>query len=192
MTNGRHSPARRGFFSAVSVRSMLLTTVTIALTLCIVVISSGGTLALLSQQAPVPGATIESGSASLTVSALTLPTTLLYPGLTLAAPVTVTNTGDVPLVLSPSLTPPPTSTGLSAAITVGVAAISSGTVCSASVVPTWTKNFAGTASGSVLTTVPIGASATVCVQVALPVTALATSQGQAASNFALVLTGIQK
>lgn len=192
MTNGRHSLARRGFFSTLSVRSMLLTAAMVVLTLCIVIISSGGTFARLSSQASVPAATISSGTATLTVSTLALPTTLLYPGLTVAAPATVTNTGNVPLVLSVSaLTPPSMSTALSAALTVGVTVVVPPASCGASATPDWTKTFAGAVEGGISPLVPTGATATLCVQVALPLSAPSESQEQTASNFALTITGIQ-
>ncbi|MFC5929346.1 hypothetical protein [Cryobacterium melibiosiphilum] len=169
---------------------MLLTAAMLALTLCMVVVSSGGTYARLSSRAPIPASTISSGSATLTVSALSLPTTLLYPGLTLAAAVTVTNTGDVPLVLFPSLTPPATTTALSGVLTVGVAVVDSPTACTAATAATWTKTFAGPASDSFSSTLPIGGSATLCVQATLPMNAPAASSNSA-TNFALVITGIQ-
>ncbi|TFD54523.1 hypothetical protein E3T55_03625 [Cryobacterium frigoriphilum] len=195
MTTGRHSPARRGFRYALSARSMLLCAALLALTLCVVVVSSGGTYARLNSQVSAPVATIASGTATLTVSALTLPNVPLYPGLTVAAPVTVTNVGNVPLVLSVSaLTPPTTSTPLSASLSVGVAVIGvvgSAPTCSATVTPAWTQTFATAARGGISPTLATGAAAILCVAVTLAASAPLNSQGHSASQFALVITGIQ-
>jgi hypothetical protein len=139
---------------------------------------------------------ITSGTAALSVSALSMPTTALYPGLTLYAAVTATNTGDVPLLLGVAgLTPPSAATAsnaLSQALIVGLGAADSSAACAAgTATPAWRGSFAQAPAGLLGVTLAVDASRTLCVSVTLPATAPTASQGQSSTGFALRITGTQ-
>ncbi|ANP71290.1 hypothetical protein [Cryobacterium arcticum] len=160
--------------------------------------AAGGTGAFLTARASTPAAptVITSGTAALTLTALTLPGTALYPGLTLYGAVTATNTGDVPLLLGVAgLTPPSVATAsnaLSQALSVGLGAADSSAACTAgTATPTWRGSFAQAPAGLLGVTLAVGASRTLCVSVSLPASAPASSQGQSATGFALRVTGTQ-
>jgi hypothetical protein len=154
------------------------------------VLGAGGSYAYLNASAPVAStSSITSGTATLTVSTLTLPTSLLYPGATISAPVTVTNTGDVPLALRiAGFTPPTPATTLSASLSIGLFV----GVCPAVPAPTWSALLSSTPVVTSLgKTLPIGGSTVLCVSVTLPLSAPATTLGQSATNFGIVIDGIQ-
>ena len=177
-----------------SLRSILSATAVVLTAILLAVLGAGGSYALLNSSASLSSATtIRSGTAALTLSALTLPTTALYPGAVVFAPVTVTNSGSVPLaVRATALTPPLAQTSLSGALTIGLAIAASAAVCSAgSVAPTWSGTFASASAASLGKTIPVGGSAILCVSVTLSSTAPATAQGQSATNFGIVIDGIQ-
>lgn len=159
------------------------------------VVGTTGTYALLSASASTSSTVISSGTAELTVSSLTLATESLYPGRTLHGVTTVTNTGDIPLVLQVSgLTAPQGASpnALAQALIIGVGSSSSAEACaSGSVTPTWSGTFAAATAGPIGTTVPVGASQVLCISVALPLSAPAASQGKSADGFAVRIVGTQ-
>lgn len=176
---------------------------TVAVTAAVILSLStaGGTGAFLtSAAATAPGTSvITSGTAGLTVSALSLSTAALYPGLTLYGAVTATNTGDVPLAIRVTGLNAPTSSSnaLSQTLVVGVGAAAANdaasvAACTAgSVTPGWTGTFASAAAGPIGSTLPAGASRVLCVSVALPLSAPSGSQQQSASGFGLRISGTQ-
>lgn len=126
------------------------------------------------------------------VSALTLPAAPLYPGLVIAAAVTVTNTGDVPLTVTrSSLIAPTAASTLSNSLTIGLAVVANTAGCTSAVAPSSKGTFANAPSTAVGLTLAKAQSGTVCVLVALPVDAPSLSQSSSAANFAVVLTGVQ-
>ncbi len=128
----------------------------------------------------------------MTVSALTLPAAALYPGLVIAAPVTVTNTGDVPLTVTrSSLLAPTTASTLSNSLTIGLAVVANAAGCTSAVSPSSSATFANAPSTAVGLTLAKAQSGTLCVLVALPADAPSLSQSSSAANFGVVLTGVQ-
>jgi hypothetical protein len=154
----------------------------------------GGTAAFLNASATTaPAASvITSGTADLTVSALSLPATTLYPGLTLYGAVTARNTGDVPLTLLASglTVTGPAANELSTSLVIGVGVAPSAAACAAgAVTPAWSGTLAAQAAGPIGMTLRAGSPQVLCVSVALPVTAPASCQGQSA-NVGVRVAGI--
>lgn len=174
------------------VRSLALAAASAFLAVILATTAAGGTYALLNSSAATPSSTIISGTATLTVSTLTLPTVALYPGLVIAAPVTVTNTGDVPLaVIRSSLIAPTAVSTFSAALTIGLTVVATPAACTGTVTPTASATFANAPSAAVGLTLATAQSGTLCVSVALSADAPNSSQTSSAPNFAVVLTGVQ-
>lgn len=85
------------------------------------VATAGGTLAMWTAQADVPGATVTAGNASLAIEAPgDLDTTQLYPGQTATTSFSVHNTGTVPLGLRVDSLTWANRSELAAAVTVRV------------------------------------------------------------------------
>ncbi|MFB2584530.1 hypothetical protein [Herbiconiux liukaitaii] len=158
---------------------------------------ASGTFALLTTSEPALAETsvLTSGTAELTVSTISMPTDALYPGATRTGPVTVTNTGAVPLSISVSgLTGVggASTSPFAAALVFGVGAASSGGSCTAGApASSWTGTFGAPAPGAVAVTVPAGESRVLCVSATLPLDAPAASQGQPSTGFLLHLVGTQ-
>lgn len=196
------TPSTRGRPSAVvtsrrnrpTVRGMLTTTSFITGAVIIGVLGAGGTYALWNSSAPLPAATLKSGTATLAVSApLSMATDPLYPGRTVYGTATVANTGDVPLVLSVSaLAGPGTPDAFSQSLTVGVGVVDSAATCAAGTfTPTWTGTFAAATAGTLSSTATLGGSRIVCVSVSMSGSASAAALGKPAATFSLTLTGTQ-
>ncbi|MFB2556742.1 hypothetical protein [Herbiconiux liangxiaofengii] len=158
---------------------------------------SSGTFALLnaSESTAEAPAVLTSGTAELTVSRISMPTSALYPGLTVSGPVTVTNTGAVPLSIAVSgLTASgaaPTSP-FAAALVFGVGTAAPGRSCTdGGARSSWTGTFASVTPGPVSVSVPAGESRVLCVSATLPQDAPAATQGQPATDFLLRLIGTQ-
>lgn len=150
--------------------------------------AAAGSYAYLNAAAPVgtTGATITAGTSALTLqsgagvpsSTLTLPATVwnrMLPGDVAGQTVTVANTGDTQLAVSARL---------SATSAWGIR-IASGSCPSSQI--------AGAALGttsSAWTTLAAGASATLCIQAALPGSAAASTQGTSPAT-TLLLDGVQ-
>ncbi|TFB87205.1 hypothetical protein E3O44_08730 [Cryobacterium algoricola] len=154
------------------------------------VLGAGGSYAFLNTSAPVSAATtITSGTATVSVSPLSLPTTPLYPGATISAPVTVTNTGDVPLAIRVAgLTAPSPAIPVSSWLTVGLAV----GACPAVPAPSWSAVVGTTPAVAALgATVPVGASIVLCVSVALSYDAPQPAVDQLSTTFGVTIDGIQ-
>jgi len=188
-----HSILRRGFRAPThvpSLRTMVSAALLVTVAIALAVLGAGGSYAYLNASAPVAAATtIKSGTATLTVSSLTLPVSALYPGATVNAPVTVTNNGDVPLALRiAGFTPPTPATTLSASLSIGLSV----GACPVVPNPSWSALLSTTPVVTSLgKTLPIGGSTLLCVSVTLPLSAPATAQGLSATNFGIVIDGIQ-
>ncbi|MET4782605.1 hypothetical protein [Glaciihabitans sp. UYNi722] len=192
-SHGRHA-ANRGFLRFFSLRSMIITAVTLIAAISIAVIATGGTYALWNKSAQAaPAATITAGTANLTVSSLTLPTSALAPGRTIYGSTAVANTGTVPLALSATLSGPTSSTTFSQALTLGFGTAATAAAC-ASFTPSSTATFAS-ASTAAFGTLPLtatsGSPLYVCVSVTLASTVATGAQGQTASTFRITLSGVQ-
>ena len=196
---GRHSLRRRhsgrvGFRSFFSLRSMVIVIITLVVAVGIAVIATGGSYALWNKSVPTgSAASISSGTVNLTVSTLTLPTTLLSPGLTVYGYAAVANTGDVALSLAGTLSAPTASTNFSQALTVGFSTAATAAACTGAT-PTSTATFASPSAltfGTLPTTATSVSPIYVCVSVTLAATAPAVAQGQSASAFGIALSGVQ-
>ncbi len=177
-----------------SFRSMTKAVASVAVAICLAVLAAGGAYALLNSSASTESAaTITSGTAALAVSPLTMSTTALYPGLITYGAATVTNTGDVPLsVRITGLTSPTATTPFSQSLTIGVGIVASPAACSnGTFTPAWTGTFPSATTAVVGSALAVGSSATFCVSVAMPLTAVPGSQGQSAANFGILIDGIQ-
>ncbi len=164
--------------------------------LAIIGVQAGGTFALWSAATSVNAATITSGTTGLTIngqSAATitgLDATKLGPGAAVATSLTLANTGTTPLSVAASngvvLSD---SQGLAAELMVRVVALAP-----ASCTPAATGGVAGRIPGFQSSSAPVaiaaGASATVCLVVALDSDAPASAQG-GATSFRLTFTGRQ-
>ena len=177
-----------------SPRSLATGVGAVAVAICVAVLAAGGTYALLSSNATIDSAvTITSGTATLTVSPLTMSTAPLYPGRTTHGTATVTNTGDVPLsVRIAGLTAPTATTPFSQSLIIGVGIATSPAACSnGTFTPTWTGAFPSGTTAVIGPAIAAGASGTFCVSVEMPLTAVAGSQGQSAVDFGILIDGIQ-
>jgi hypothetical protein len=154
----------------------------------------GGTYALLNSSASAGQAvTIQAGSAALSISsALSMPTTPLYPGASKVGTVEVRNDGTVSLALRfAGLTPPTGSTLFSEALIVGVSAVSTVQECTSNLIPTTSGTFADAPAVELPRTLAPRSSALLCVSVMLSADAPSGSQSQAATSFGLLIDGRQ-
>ncbi|WP_341952913.1 TasA family protein [Salinibacterium sp. TMP30] len=149
----------------------------LAIAVSLGLVGTGGTYAYLNSSATVtPGSTVSAGTAALTVGAEALNWTALAPGKSSTGTFTITNTGDVPLVLSATIaaTMTPAATANPFTITVANGA------CPASGVPTGTLN----------STLAAGATSSACLVVTLPANAPANAQSASAAITATI-SGVQ-
>ncbi|MGN7191250.1 MULTISPECIES: hypothetical protein [unclassified Curtobacterium] len=157
---------------------------------------TGGTYALLTDSAGTAGATVRSGTATLTVSQLSATgATVLGPGSSTVGSFAVRNTGTVPLAIRVATTASRVSSaGTTAAVVLGaqrvtLAPVTSSRACRAGL--RGTSGALGTFdTGSGLLTVSPGASSTACVEVALAGDAPQSVTG-AVTDFTLTVTGTQ-
>lgn len=157
---------------------------------------AGGTFALWSAIAPVKATTITSGTAGLTVNGqaaatLTgLDSTKLGPGGAVASSMTLANTGTTPLTVSVSNGVVTADTkGLAVELTVRLVGLPPAS-CSPAAPGGVAGRIAGFTSSGAPLFIPPGATATVCLVVALDADAPATVQG-GATSFRLTFTGTQ-
>ncbi len=179
-----------------SIRSILKTLAALVAALFVGVIATGGTYALWNKSTNIAGGTVKAGAASLVISSpLTMPSTLLYPGLTTYGTFVVTNSGDVPLQLTVQSLTGVASTSFSQSLTVAVAvnpAIGATFAdCPGLASYPWSRIATSPTAGSLGSTLNVGASATLCVSTALALNAATTAQGQAVPGFVLTIGGTQ-
>ncbi|MCC2027984.1 hypothetical protein KEC56_00310 [Microbacterium sp. YMB-B2] len=177
-------------------RRPLGTTLLLAGAVVLAVVGAPGTIAYLTDQATIPGATVSTGTAELTVSAVgAQAATVVYPGgpatrLHPTAAPTVTNTGMVPLAVT--VTPSASGaapTNFAGSVLVSVALQTSSSCAATPPAGTWSGT-SGSVSGALVTLAP-GQSRTLCAWQQLPTTAPNGSSAQTAA-IALVLTGAQQ
>ncbi|MBH0023210.1 TasA family protein [Salinibacterium sp. SWN248] len=179
MVNGRHqrraaSPLAIFGGGALGVVKAL-TVLAIAVSLGLV--GTGGTYAYLnSSLTATPEPTLSAGTAALTVGTQSLNWSTLAPGNSVTGTFTITNTGDVPLVLSAAIAAAATGSSTTNPFTISVA----NGACPTS----------GTPTGTLSSTLAAGASASACLVVALPDNAPASAQS---TNVAITATisGVQ-
>lgn len=194
LRGGRHV-ATRGIRLLVSARSMMMTAVALILAIGLAGVATGGTYALWNKSQPTASnASITAGSAELIVfTALSMPTTAMYPGAVLYGSAVLTNTGTIPLTLRTSGLTVPSPNAFTKLLRVGfaravdVASCARGTVVSAWVYST----FASPAVAAFGTVLPAGQSSVLCVSVQLSGSPDNTVQGKSALNFAATIDGIQ-
>ena len=177
-----------------SIRSILKALAAVCVALFVGVVATGGTYALWNSSVKIGGGTVKAGAATLVISrALTMSSTLLYPGLTTYGAFEVTNSGDVPLQLNLQSLTGVTSNGFTQNLTVSVAVAPSATVadCPALSSYPWSRVATAPTAGSLGTTLSAGSSATLCVSTSLASNAPAAAQGQSAPSFTLTVGGTQ-
>lgn len=175
--------------------SLLGTAAAISAAVCVAVLATGGTYALLNSTTSVPGASIRSGAAALAlapVSGRSLTTAALYPGLTIYGAYTATNTGDLPLALTvQALTGLDPASEFSDALVVAVGVVADSASCQTGYPATWTGTRASAAAGSLGTVLATGATAILCLSVALPVNVPDGMQGSPSQAFSITVGGTQ-
>ena len=158
------------------------------------IIAGGGTFAVWNSTATAASAaTLRAGSTAMTVTPLALSATGLYPGRTVYAPSTVSNTGTTPLALIlDAVTGPQTATAFTSAVTVTVGVAASNADCTAGrMASPVTVAVGAKPAASLAATIAKGSSAIVCVGLGLPANAPAAAAGAAASPLTLSLSGTQ-
>jgi len=164
--------------------------------------AAGGTFALWNSTATIATAsTVKSGSASLSVSALSGTGANLYPGVTSYQTATVTNTSpnysaesvtpSLALTLQ-SLTLTSASSTFSSALSVSIGVVPVAANCVSGFTPAWTGAFGGvpaTAPNLAKTLVGNGSTAVLCVAVTLPAGVLATTKVAATPTYSIVVGG---
>lgn len=172
---------------------MLLAALGTAGAIVLGVLAGGGTFAVWATSASAAApATVQSGSASLTVTPLTLAATDLYPGKTVFAATTVRNTGSTPLALavqSAAATAGPSA--FTSALAVSTSTGSSAADCAAGRATATTTSTLGAAPVSLGATLAPGATVTVCLGVGLPGSAPAAAAGAASTPLTFTLSGTQ-
>lgn len=177
--------------AAFGLRGILKALATVTTALAIGVLATGGTYALWNKSTAIASATITAGTAGLAVTTpLSMPATVIYPGLTIYGTFAVKNTGNVSMLLSvKSLALPPTALG--SALTVSAGVVSTAGACATGVSLPWSGTAASVATVNLSgTALAVGASATVCVALAVPLPAPVSAAGQTAA-FTLGVNGIQ-
>jgi hypothetical protein len=172
-------------------RGILKALATVTAALAIGVLATGGTYALWNKSAAIATATITAGTAGLAVTTpLSMPATVIYPGITIYGTFAVKNTGDVSMLLNvKSLALPPTALG--SALTVSAGVVSTTGACATGVSLPWSGTAASVAAVNLSSTaLAAGASATVCVGLAVLSSAPVSAAGQTAA-FTLGVNGIQ-
>jgi len=188
----RRHAARRAARRAAAPRRLLLGALGTAGAIVLGVLAGGGTFALWTVAAPAASAvTLQAGSAGLTSTALQLSATNLYPGRTVYAATTVSNTGTTPLALTIDPVTSTAATPFTTAVAVSVGKTSSAADCTAGRVPATVTTTVGAAGSDLQLTLAPGASQLVCIGVGLPQNAPAAAAGAAASTLTITISGTQ-
>ena len=180
-TRGRHSyPATRSLSRVASgVLGAANAAVVLAIAVSLSLVGTGGTYAYLNASAAAsPGATITAGTANLTVSSGSPSWTALAPGKSVTGTFTITNTGDVPLKLSATITTTMTPSGTANPFTITVA---NGACPASPSVP----------SGTLNSTLAAGVTTSACLVVTLPIDALPAAKSASAAITATI-SGLQQ
>ncbi|EAR25732.1 hypothetical protein A20C1_07628 [marine actinobacterium PHSC20C1] len=160
----------RGAFGTMKAAAVLVIAISLGL------IGTGGTYAYLNSSInAAPASTISAGTAGLTVGSQSLNWSALAPGKSVTGTFTITNTGDVPLMLSATIAATMTPS-ITNPFTISVA----DGACPASGVP----------SGTLSSTLAAGATTNACLVVTLPANAPSNAQSASAAITATI-SGIQ-
>ena len=189
----RRHAARRAARRAAAPHRLLLGALGTAGAIVLGVLAGGGTFALWTVAAPAASAvTLQAGSAGLSSTPLQLSATNLYPGRTVYAATTVSNTGTTPLALTiDPVASTAAATPFASAVAVTVGKTSSAADCTAGRVPATVTTTVGAAGSDLQLTLAPGASQLVCVGVGLPQNASSAAAGAAASVLTITISGTQ-
>lgn len=185
-------PGRPGLPSPLA---LLQATAVLAVAIVLGAAGAGATSAYLTSQTSVSGVTVTAGTAGLAVSGSGLPLSGLYPGQTVWAATTLTNTGQTTHELrAVSLTAPATPSAFAQSLTVSTFLAADAAACAAGTVVPGTSAVRGTfiafAGGGLGGTLAPGASRTLCVAVTMAMDAASSAQAGSAS-FGVVIGGVQ-
>ncbi|WOF22623.1 hypothetical protein N8K70_14690 [Microbacterium betulae] len=158
------------------------------------ILAGGGTFAVWTAAASTgSAATLQAGSAALSVTPLELSAAGLYPGHTVYGASSIGNTGTTPLALSlDAVSGPESPTAFTEALVVSLGTADSAAACaSGEVTPVATVAVGGATPAELGTTLAPGASTVLCVGLGLPAGAPAAAAGNAASPLTLSISGTQ-
>ncbi|MFG6503435.1 hypothetical protein [Microbacterium sp. P05] len=158
------------------------------------IVAGGGTFAVWNSTASAASAaTVKAGSSSISVTALQLSATDLYPGRGVYAASTVRNTGTTPLTLSlDSVTGPKVATPFTSALVLSVGTAASAADCTAGRVSNAvTAPLTRIVRADLATTIGVGGNALLCVGLALPTDAPSAAAGASASAVTVTISGTQ-
>jgi len=187
----RHRSAERASSSRRPLRSLWAGTAVVAGCVAVALVATGGTFALWNGSVAPTAVTVSSGTAGLSVGAVTaLDATVLGPGGSTAGTFTATNTGSVDLAMRVAAGTTTASTAsLVGELTVRLTAVTKSADCTTGV-GGYSARPSGFDTGSGYFTMPAGVTVTGCVVVTLDGDAPAAVQNQT-SSIGLVLTGTQ-
>lgn len=176
-------------------RRLLLMTAAAGAAVLLAVTTSGGTYAFLNSSAAVAaGGTLRAGTAAMSVTtALSLPTTAMYPGEIRRGSTVITSVSDIPLTLRVTgVTLTSTANSFSQSLTLGVGVAASVSACSAgTTTPTWTGTIPSSTAGDLSFSLPKTGTAVICVIVTLPVGAPDAARGNTPATFTVQIDGRQ-
>lgn len=193
-TSGRHRAPR--VRRPVRARVLWPASLVLALGVVVSLLGTGGTYALWNASASTKGATVKSGTATVTVSPLsTMRAPALGPGASTVGSFTVKNTGSVPLGIRVMTTSTKVSyASATDAVVLGAQTLKLASVGSASACRAGLGGASGPLAsfdtGSGYYTLPVGASGVACVEITLAQDAPQTVSG-AVTDFTLTVTGTQ-
>ncbi|WP_346231907.1 hypothetical protein [Parafrigoribacterium mesophilum] len=172
--NGLLAKAPRHLLSAVTV---------IGASVAIAVAGAGASYALWTSTVPLNGGTVSAGSTSLTVNGVqdyTVPAgATVGPQNPVFAPILLANTGTAPVIVTATTTAYTQTGALADNLTLTLGPLANGETCGAGLVAPAAAPLVGFSTQ--LGTIPAGASAHVCLGLALAAAAPATVQGGTAS-----------
>lgn len=184
--------ARGSSRARVSLRALIGSEFAILAAVGLAVVSAGGTYALVNSQQQLAPATITAGNAALTVTPISVPATPMYPGLTLYAPSTVTNTGTVALSLGGTLSASAAPNAFSQALSVRIdTAPPTGCLASGPLSTPPPGATLGSPNLATAIVIPAGQQVAICVSISLLSTASSAAQSQTASGLTLTVLGVQ-
>ncbi|OIH94441.1 TasA family protein [Curtobacterium sp. MCBA15_001] len=198
MTRSTTTTARHRAPRSRALRARVLWSAVVVLLVAVLVslLGTGGTYALWNASASTKGATVKSGTATLTVSPLSaMYSPALGPGSSTVGSFTVRNSGTVPLSVRVMTTATKVSyAGTTDAVVLGTQTLKLASVASASACRAGLGGASGPLAsfdtGSGYYTLPVGATGTACLEVVLASDAPQSVSG-AVTDFTLTVTGTQ-
>ncbi|MBF4599936.1 hypothetical protein ITJ55_03845 [Frigoribacterium sp. VKM Ac-1396] len=187
----RHRSAERASSPRRPLRSLWAGTAVVGGSVAVALVATGGTYALWNGSVAPTAVTVSSGTAGLSVGAVTaLDATVLGPGGATAGTFTATNTGSVDLAMRVAAgTTTASTSSLVGELTVRLTAVARSADCTTGV-GGYSARPSSFDTGSGYFTMPAGVTVTGCVVVTLDGDAPAAVQNQT-SSIGLVLTGTQ-